>query len=114
MTRVALDQVVTETYTACLPDDSIRTQRITHWEIYLPGDATAWILPTPPPGWPRQDAGGEFAGLVDPAATPEDDLIEQTATTLHLGTLPSFAYDRLLLPDVRRHVTHVTRNTVAY
>jgi hypothetical protein len=114
VTRVALDQVITETYTACQPDDSIRTRRITHWEVYLPGDATAWILPTPPLGWPRQEAGGEFAGLVDPAATPEDDLIEQTATTLHLGTLPSFFWDRLLLRDIRSHVTHVTQNTVAY
>ncbi len=114
LTRVSLDRIVTETYTACILDDSTRTRRTTLWEIYLPGSSVAWQLPTPPAGWPRQGAGGDLAGLIDPAATPEDDLLVQVAATLHLGTLPAFDYDRLSLEDIETHLTHVTRNTVDY
>jgi hypothetical protein len=114
LTRVTLDRVVTETYTACLPDDSVRETRSTYWEVLLPGPTTAWQLPVPPPGWPREEVGGELAGLFDPAATPEDDAVEQSATTLHLGTLPSFDYDALRMADLPLHLTHATRNAVEY
>ncbi len=114
LTRVSLDRIVTETYTACILDDSTRTRRSTYWEVYLSGASVAWTLPTPPPGWPRQAAGGDLAGLIDPLATPEDDRLVQVAATLHLGTLPGFDYDRLSLDDIRTHVTHVTRNTMDY
>ncbi len=114
LTRVSLDRIVSETYTACLQDDSTRTRRSTLWEIYLPGSTVAWQLPTPPAGWPRQAAGGDLAGLLDPAVTPENDLLVQVAATLYLGTQPAFDYDRLRLEDIGTHLTHVTRNTVDY
>jgi len=106
--------VITETYTACIADDSTREKRQALWEIYLPGTTDLWQLPTPPVGWPRQEPGGDLAGLIDPATTPEDDLLEHAAETYHLGTLPGFDYDRLLFLDIRLHATHVTRNEVDY
>jgi len=114
LTRVVLTRVITETYTACVVDDSARTHRQELWEVYLPGPTDAWQLPTPPVGWPRQEAGGDLAGLVDPATTPEDDALAHGATTFHLGTLSDFDYDRLRFVDTRLHATHVTHNEVAY
>ncbi|MCP3981126.1 MAG: hypothetical protein GY716_17650 [bacterium] len=114
LTRVTLDQVVTQAYDVCPGTQSNRVSRFTMWEVFLPGAATNWQLPEPPVGWPRQAAGGDLAGLVDPAITPENDALEQTGATFHLGTAPSFDYDALSLTDVRLHVTHVTRNEAAY
>ena len=114
LTQVMLDRVITETYTACEADDSTREQRQALWEVYLPGTTNTWQLPTPPAGWPRQEAGGDLAGLIDPAATPEDDALEQAAATFHLGLLPGFDYNRLLFSDIPFHATHVTRNNVDY
>ena len=82
--------------------------------VYLPGETNVWRLPTPPVGWPRQEAGGDLAGLIDPAVTSENDVLKHSAATYHLGLLPGFDYDRLWLPDVRLHATHVTRNVVDY
>jgi hypothetical protein len=114
LTRVVLARVITETYTACVADDSTRTDRQVLWEAYLPGTTNTWQLPTPPVGWPRQEAGGDLAGLIDPAVTPEDDALEHSAATFHLGTLSGFDYDRLQFSDIRHHATHVTNNVVDY
>ena len=114
LTRVELDQVVTETYSACAAGDSTRVRRLTLWQVLLPGSTDSWTLPTPPVGWPRQDAGGDLAGLVDPALTPEDDALEQAASTFHVGTLTAFDYNRLQFDDLRLHLTHVTRNVADY
>jgi len=110
--RVSIDQVVTETYTACGPEQ--RIESFTLWEIYAPGASDGWTLPTPPAGWPRQSIGGDLAGLVDPTATPEDDTLTWTAETSHLGTHPGFDFDRLRLVGLVRYVTHVTTNEVDY
>ncbi len=82
--------------------------------MWAPGGLDAVRLPEPPAGWPRQEIGGELAGLVDPAATPEDDELLWSAATEHLGTHPGFDYHRLRFDDVRLHVTHSTRNRADY
>jgi hypothetical protein len=114
LTRVVLSRAITETYNACVADDSTRTIEQVLWEIYLPGPTESWELPTPPIGWPRQEFGGDLAGLVDPAATPEDDRLEHAAATFHLETPSGYDYDRLRFSDIRLRATHVTRNVVDY
>jgi len=81
---------------------------------FAPGAADSWTLPTPPSGWPRESLGGDLAGLIDPALTPEDDALRWKAETIHLGTLPTFDYDRFSLAAALRHLTHATSNEQAY
>jgi len=114
LVRTTIDQRVVESYSACTPDDSARVRRYTLWEVVVPGDHDAWQLPTPPVGWPRQAAGGDLAGLIDPAATPENDALAWQAETVHLGLFPAFDYDALRLTDVPRKVTHITTNAADY
>jgi hypothetical protein len=112
-TRATIDQVVTETYLVCgAPEQRTRTHTL--WEIFAPGGADSWILPTPPPGWPREEPGGDLAGLIDPTITPEDDALRWKAETIHLGTLIGFDYDRFSLADAIRHLTHATSNDQDY
>jgi len=106
ISRAVVEQVVRETYIACIPEQRVR--RFTLWEVFAPGSANGWTLPTPPPGWPRESAGGDLAGLIDPAETLEDDSLNWKSETMHLGTLPTF--DRLRLTDVGRNLTHVSTN----
>jgi hypothetical protein len=115
LSRIAVEQEITETYSlSCLPEPETRTLRRTLWEVWAPGGVDTVRLPEPPSGWPRQEIGGELAGLVDPAATPEDDALIWSAATEHLGTHPAFDYRRLRFGDVRLHVTHSTRNRADY
>jgi len=112
--RVTIERVIDETYTACAPDDSTRQRRLPLWDVWLRGGTEAWSLPLPPPDWPRAASGDDLAGLFDPLATPENDRVIWSGSSLHLATLPGFDFDRLFLPDLRLHLTHVTRNEADY
>jgi hypothetical protein len=113
-TRTEVEQLVTETYTACLPSDAVRERRRRYWTVIGPGSHDGFTLPTPPATWPRAALGGDLAGLVDTSATPEDDLLVWTNTTFHEGLHPAFDYDRIRLFTFRSFVTHASTNEVAY
>jgi hypothetical protein len=113
-TRSEVEQVITETYTACLADDSVREIRRRYWTVLAPGSADDFTLPTPPAIWPRAALGGDLAGLVDTTATPENDALVWTNTTVHEGLNPAFDYDAIRLFTFRSFVTHATTNEVAY
>jgi hypothetical protein len=109
-----LEQEVHTTYTACATDDSSRFQRYTLWTIYSAGALDGFELPLPPATWPRASAGGDLAGLVDPAATPEVDTLLWTAVTLYDGLSAGFDYDALRFDAVIRDLTHTSVNRVPY
>jgi len=113
-TRSEIVQVISETYSACVVNDSTRERRYGYWTVVAPGASDSFTLPTPPPGWPRAGLGGDLAGLVDVTATPEDDVLVWTQTTVYEGLSPSFDYDQIRLFDFRSFVTHSTTNEADY
>ncbi|MCB9728277.1 MAG: hypothetical protein H6746_07340 [Deltaproteobacteria bacterium] len=112
--RGLIQQRVSQDYQACSANDSTRRTLRPLWEVYTPGDATGWTLPTVPASWPRAAAGGPLAGLIDPAATAESDIIQWQALTVYEGLTPNASYDQRELLDFRRHLTHVSTNAQTY
>lgn len=115
VTRFTVLQRITENYQACEPDDSTRTRDVAYWDLYAPGAGDAIALPSPPSYWPRAGLTPDLAGLVDPAVTPEDDVLLLEAQTLHLGSLGvSFDFNALRLSDLATAATHATSNQVDF
>jgi hypothetical protein len=108
--KTVIRRVVSETYTACVADDSTRTFDFDYWTIYTPGTSDTFTLPTLPGTFPRAGLPGEQQGLFNPATTAADDVINWQSLTITEGYSPSFAYDAMLLSDFRRYISHVTTN----
>ncbi|MEZ4269572.1 MAG: hypothetical protein R3F39_24705 [Myxococcota bacterium] len=112
--RGLIQQRVSIPYSGCATNDESRRVLQPLWQIYAPPAATGWTLPTVPTDWPRAAAGGNFAGLVDPAATPADDLLQWQALTVYEGLKPSGIYDQREILDFRRNITHVSTNAQTF
>jgi hypothetical protein len=104
--RTAIRQEISETYQACAQGDSVRTIYRPLWIVYADGARNQFTLPTLPAAWPR---GGE-GGLIDAAATTEDDVLNWTHATVHEGLNGSFSYDAMQFGEIPRTVTHVSTN----
>ena len=112
LTQVLVSQRVTESYDACEVNQRVRD--VIYWEVYAPGSSNQVALPLPPTSWPRGTLGGSLPGLVDPAATAEDDSLRWGATTFHFEGLGTFEFDRFRIEALRLNTTHATSNGVAY
>jgi hypothetical protein len=71
-------------------------------------------LPTLPAGWPRASLAGDLSGLVDTAATPDNDSLEVTAATTEMGIHPGFNFNAFRFTDFVKFATHVSSNQVPY
>jgi hypothetical protein len=108
--RGLIQQRISTPYSSCEVNGETRRTLQPLWQVYAPASATGWTLPAVPTDWPRAAAGGTFAGLVDTAATPADDLIQWQALTVYEGLNAGGIYDQRELLDFRRGVTHVSTN----
>ncbi len=106
LTRTTIRQKITQSYSACGSNDSTRTVYHTLWTVYTDGATDAYTLPTLPSGWPRAADNG----LIDPAATPENDVLNWMHVTLHEGLDSAFDYDALVFDHIGRDVTHASIN----
>ena len=109
-TRSEFQQVVTITYPTCGSDTSSRDEVFALWIVYTPEGMDAFTLPTLPSGWPREMSGSDFSGLIDPAATGEDDVVRWQPYTITETINPGFLYDKFYVEDFRRYGTHITTN----
>jgi hypothetical protein len=106
-----LAQEISTTYTACAADDSTRVVTNPLWEVYTPASTVSVTLPTLPAGFPRATLAGNLPGLVDPAATVENDKITWSSTTIREGLNGAFTYDGLQLGGFRKYGTNFTTNS---
>jgi hypothetical protein len=112
--RGLIQQRISQSYSACEANDQSRRVLQPLWQVYAPASATGWTLPTVPTDWPRASAGGPLAGLVDTAATPENDALQWQALTVYEGLNPSGFYDQREILDFRRNITHVSTNLQSF
>lgn len=113
-TELVYNQVVDEVYSGCAANDSTRTARYPLWRVIAPATATTIALPTVPTTWPRAALAGDLQGLIDTAASPENDRIEVRASTTAERDNPSFAYDAFRFVDFVRFATHVASNVIDF
>jgi hypothetical protein len=109
-----LAQEISTSYTACVAGDSSRSESHSLWEVYAPAGSASVTLPTLPASFPRAGLAGNLPGLIDPAATIEDDKITWSSITIREGLNGSFSYDRLRLGGFRKYGTHFTSNSGDY
>jgi hypothetical protein len=110
-TRVAINRVISETYTACTAGDSTRATTRELWRIYVPGDVNDFTLPTLDLDWPGGELEGDLQGLFDPEATAENDRLAWQSLTVHEGLTQSFVWDRIRLRTFRSGLTHISVNS---
>jgi hypothetical protein len=109
-----LSQEISTAYTACAANDSSHVVTNPLWEVYAPAGAAAVTLPSLPASFPRATLGGNLAGLIDPDATPENDRIVWSSTTIREGLNAGFDYDQLSLRGFRKYGTNFTTNSGVY
>lgn len=107
-------QEVSTKYTSCQANDSTKTVSYTVWKVYTPGSTVSVTLPTLPASWPSAGAAGNFAGMVDPAATADTDSISWNAMTVHEARATAFDYDAIVLKEFTKYATHITSNTAGW
>jgi len=107
----SLSQEITVDYTACAANDSSRVASNPLWDVYAPAGTASVTLPTLPASFPRATLSGNLPGLIDPAATVDDDRITWTSTTIREGLNGSFDYDQLRMTGFRKYGTHFTTNS---
>ena len=112
--EVVVNQVVDQVYSGCVANDSTRTARYPLWRVVAPATATSVALPTVPTTWPRATLAGDLQGLIDTAASAENDRIEVRVSTTAERDNPSFAYDAFRFADFVRFATHVTSNVIDF
>jgi len=106
-----LAQEISVDYTACAANDSTRVASNPLWDVYAPAGSASVTLPTLPASFPRATLSGNLPGLIDPAATADDDRITWTSTTIREGLNGSFNYDQLRMSGFRKYGTHFTTNS---
>jgi len=84
------------------------------WEVYAPFANASVTLPTLPASFPRAGLSGNLPGLIDPSATPDDDKIVWTSTTVREGLNGGFDYNGLRLSGFQRYGTQFTTNSGDY
>ena len=109
-TEMVVRQVVSTTYSGCATNDSSESTRYPVWRVIAPAAATSVALPTLPAAWPRANLAGDLSGLVDTAATAENDSLEIAVSTTDMGLHPGFSYGAFRFADFVKYATHVSSN----
>ncbi len=107
-------QDVSTAYTTAAPCSAAQTHKdsYTLWKVYAPGSNVAVALPTLPASWPAAGAGGNYAGLVNPATTTEDDVVSWQTMTVHETRASAFNYNNFVVKEFTKYATHISTNNL--
>lgn len=88
----------------------VRSEYRPLWSVYTAGATAEFTLPTLPASWPR----AAHSGLIDPAISPENDVLEWSHSMVRQGLNPGFDYDAIDFSQVPRTLTHVSTNVAEF